>query len=153
MSYGRRRGVSKTIIDDLLQFQNEVNLISEETPIFLVFSMYDLFEESLSLFNFKDEYCDKDETGFGESDFEIYNGEISPIEFIRRKFLRIRSKNVIVFETCGFDLNRNEYLYELVGRKCRGEELNEYYPYRKIDKKVTFQFPFKDVNFKFKKFK
>jgi hypothetical protein len=89
------------------------------TPIFLVLSMFDRYEESLRYHNFSD-FCQ-----------DYQNEKETPLQYIRRKFLQKRSENVHIFEQNGFDLNRNHYLIELILMKLNGEYVKPYYPYSK----------------------
>jgi hypothetical protein len=124
---------SITMIEDLLN-----NRYLNSIPILLILSMSDLFEESLSDF-YKFE---KD-----------YDSSMTPKEFLISKIRSNLSElKVTIFETCGFDRDRNNYLLELAQKKINGEILEEYYPYFfSFLKKYVMSSKLFDVHFCFSK--
>jgi hypothetical protein len=128
---------------DTPHFREDVEMFEElvdskflrKTPYFLILTMSDLFEESLNFSNF----------GSFEKD---YDSIMTPKEYIISKFKTKRS-DVTIFETCGFDQERNDYLFELVQKKLKGETLEAYYPYDFIQTKPLLSSKLYDVNFLF----
>jgi hypothetical protein len=142
--------LKETFVDDkftdFIDLENLLDLFEEfsvyfpkETPVFLVFTMMDELETILKYSLMEDFY----------SPYRSVRENFTPKEYLIDLFLK-RSKrdNVIVFETCGFDLERNFFLMELVKRRVNGEELDPYYPY---DLKIKPEIPKKlsDIQFKF----
>jgi hypothetical protein len=106
-----------------------------KTPIFLIFSMFDRYEESLMYHSFSD-FC---------KDYQ--SEKETPLQYIRDKFLQKRSENVHIFEQNGFDLIRNQYLIELILMLLNGEKVKPYYPYTTKPKEYSIEFS--DVDFLF----
>jgi hypothetical protein len=109
-----------------------------KTPKFLVITMMDLFEKILLQYDFKSIYPDFNSNEMSEKEFFV--------NFIQKEMVR---KDVVIFETCLFDLKRNEFLMELVMSVLRGEYLNSYYPYH-INKKLSLPKKIFDIYFRFK---
>jgi hypothetical protein len=106
-------------------------------PFFLILTKFDLFEECLDFSNFQsfEKECDT---------INMTSKEIIS------KLLNDQDKcRVTLFETCGFDKERNDYLFELAQKKINGELLDEYYPYDFIQKKPVLSFQLFDINFLF----
>jgi hypothetical protein len=121
--------------EDVALFEELVNskMFPRKTPFFLILTMSDLFEESLNFSNF--ESFEKD-----------YDSMMTPKEYIISKF-KNKGSDVTIFETCGFDQERNNYLFELTRKKLKGEMLEAYYPY--IQTKPLLSSKLFDVNFLF----
>jgi hypothetical protein len=109
-----------------------------KNPKFLVITMMDLFEKSLLYYDFKSIYPDFNSIEMSEKEFLV--------KLIQKEMVR---EDVVIFETCLFDLKRNEFLMELIMRALRGEELNSYYPYH-INKKLRLPKKLFDIYFRFK---
>jgi hypothetical protein len=108
----------------------------EGSPFFLILSMVDLYHESL------------EKTPFLEDIHNDFNSSMmTPTEFLISK-LNPNHRDLIVFETCGFDLERNDFLFDLVIKKLNGETLEKYYPYP-IPMKLKLNPNFFDINFNF----
>jgi len=108
-----------------------------KTPILLIFTMWDKFQESFIYHDF-------------QKYFEDYEFEDSPIIYIKNQFLKIYKERVTVFVTCGFDFERNYLLYELIEDIKNGYEIFDFYPYKGFFKQPTISFKLSDINFKFK---
>ena len=84
--------------------------------------MFDIFDEYLSKFPLINYFDDFDASLMNE------------LEFIKKKFLDIRSENITVFITDGFNFERNSFLVDLLLKKLSGDELEEFYPDKISDK-------------------
>jgi hypothetical protein len=109
-----------------------------KTRIFLVITMMDIFEKSLLHYDFKKMYPEFNPKEMNEKEYLL--------NLIRREIVR---EDVVIFETCGFDLQRNKFLMELIIRELRGEQINSYYPYH-FNKKLSLPKKTFDIKFYFK---
>jgi hypothetical protein len=103
----------KKILGDLLNLRYFKNV-----PIFLILSKVDLFQESLDRFPLMEDI---------HKDFD--SSKMTPIEYIISK-LNPTNVEMTIFENCQFDLERNDFLFELMIKKLNGEKLEKYYPYK-----------------------
>ena len=87
--------------------------------------MFDIFDKYLSKFPLINYFDDFDASLMNE------------LEFIKKKFLDIRSENITVFITDGFNFERNSFLVDLLLKKLRGDELEEFYPYKHLLKPLV----------------
>eukprot|EP01080_Neovahlkampfia_damariscottae_P009136 gene9136-1225_t len=145
-------GYRKNLVEDetTSRFDEEFSLFEEilnvaylKGPIFLIFTMVDLFEESLSEINFNDY-------------FEEFNNQKSPKEFIVDKFRKIISEakcddRVIIFEMITFDDDRTDFLLNLLMMKSKGETIDSYYPFVLTKNKPQISSKLFDMSFRFTK--
>ena len=113
------------------EFNTYSDMINEEwvskKPIFLFLNMSDLFKKQIQNgFDVK-----KFESNFFK-DFDGKNNFDDILSFIKGKYLKIRSENVVTFITSGFDLERNLILLNKMLEKLNGREIESHYPYDPI---------------------
>eukprot|EP01080_Neovahlkampfia_damariscottae_P010268 gene10268-2687_t len=126
---------------DLEDFSNIANCEwFQNVPIFLVFTMIDVFEDCIDKFDFNDHFDD-------------YNNFGNTKKFIIQKFMDCivnrRVETVTVFETCGFDRERNIFLFELMTKKLKGTIIQDHYHFNFYDKKPLMNEKFMDLIFHF----
>eukprot|EP01080_Neovahlkampfia_damariscottae_P012680 gene12680-6574_t len=110
----------------------------EENQGLILFTMFDLFQESLQHHQFVDFYPDFDYSKQTELEYIIEKHLSVLDESIRKK--------VSVFIHSGFDQERIDFLTDLIKRKFDGETFDGFYPYLK-KKKLIFPDRLKDLLF------
>jgi GTPase SAR1 family protein len=94
-------------------------------PIFLIFNMADLFASYLSKFKLN-------ESAECYKDFDGKNEYRECLDFIKQKYLDLRSENVNIFVTSGFDFERNLILTNKMVEKLNGNKIDSYFDYEPI---------------------